>query len=669
MSTYTRRRALEKLKNKGRRLAQHTIGLSIVLSFLINFIIEACARHGILGSFNFLIKSPVVFLYNTLIILATLSIVALFKRRIFMFTLVSSIWIGLGVANGIILGNRMTPFTIYDLQSLKDGLSLATNYMSKFQIVLMVIGAVLLICGIVLLWKKAPKKDGKIDFKKDILGIIVIISMTFGVSGALIKAKAVDTFFPNLAYGYRDNGFPYCFINTWLNTGVSKPVKYDSAMIKNSFTEKELKTTVGKTKGVVGNKKPNIIFIQLESLMDPLTVKGMEFSEDPIPYLRQLYKESSSGKITVPAMGAGTANTEFESMTGMSVKFFGPGEYPYKNIMLKTTAESIPYNLKELGYKSHAIHNHRGVFYGRNKVFPNLGYDTFTSVEYMNNVGRTPKNWAKDMVLIDQVKKALNSTKEPDYIYAISVQGHGKYPTEQVILRPKVKVTKAPTEELKWQYEYYVNQIHEMDTFVKAFIEEMKKQKEDTVVVMYGDHLPAIDNLTDDNLKDGRNTYQTDYFIWSNFKMDNVKKDLYCYQIGAELLGRLGIHNGTLTTYHQNHQGDKNYLQNLHNLQYDMLYGKRYIYDGKNPWKKADTKMGIEDITLDEIVKIGDKYYIKGKNFTEYSKVNLDGKILNTEFLGPETLLLKDKGVKEDDVKRMKVSQVESKKEILSTSE
>ena len=98
-------------------------------------------------------------------------------------------------------------------------------------------------------------------------------------------------------------------------------------------------------------------------------------------------------------------------MTGMSLKFFGPGEYPYKNIMLESTCESIPYNLKQIGYGTHAIHNHRGVFYGRNKVFPNLGYDTFTSVEYMNNVGRTPKNWEKDNVLTGEIIDAMESTK------------------------------------------------------------------------------------------------------------------------------------------------------------------------------------------------------------------------------------------------------------------
>lgn len=229
--------------------------------------------------------------------------------------------------------------------------------------------------------------------------MLCVIAAVFGISGLAIKFNVVDTYFPNLAYAYRDNGVPYCFINTWMNIGVSKPDDYSEDSIKSIFTEEELATTVGKTEGVSGDNKPNIIFIQLESLMDPLTLKDIEFSEDPIPNLRKLYSETSSGRLTVPSVGAGTANTEFESMTGMSLKFFGPGEYPYKNIMLESTCESIPYNLKQIGYGTHAIHNHRGVFYGRNEVFPNLGYDTFTSVEYMNNVGRTPKTGKRIMFL------------------------------------------------------------------------------------------------------------------------------------------------------------------------------------------------------------------------------------------------------------------------------
>ena len=108
-------------------------------------------------------------------------------------------------------------------------------------------------------------------------------------------------------------------------------------------------------------------------------------------------EEYSSGYYKVPSVGAGTANTEFESITGMSMRYFGPGEYPYKGILKETTCESAAYVLKNLGYRTHAIHNNEANFYGRRKVFSNLGFDTFTSEEYMaEQDDTTPTDWMKD---------------------------------------------------------------------------------------------------------------------------------------------------------------------------------------------------------------------------------------------------------------------------------
>lgn len=98
--------------------------------------------------------------------------------------------------------------------------------------------------------------------------------------------------------------------------------------------------------------------------------------------------------------------------------------------------ETLGYDLKSLGYSTHAIHNHRAVFYNRNTVFANMGLDTFTSIEYMSDVEKTPKNWAKDNILTESMLDALNSTESRDMIYTISVQGHGKYPSEQVNSKP-----------------------------------------------------------------------------------------------------------------------------------------------------------------------------------------------------------------------------------------
>ena len=353
-------------------------------------------------------------------------------------------------------------------------------------------------------------------------------------------------------------------------------------------------------------------------------------------------------------------------MTGISVKFFGPGEYPYKSVLLEKTCESIPYDLKNIGYATHAIHNHRGAFYGRNKVFANMGYDTFTSLEYMNNVVKTAKNWAKDGILTGQIIDAMESTSQRDYIYTISVQGHGKYPTEKVLEDPEIRVTEAPSEELKWQYEYYANQVYEMDQFVKELTDQLSEFKEDVVLVMYGDHLPALD-MTEEDMKTG-DLFSTEYIIWNNFGMEKEDKNLTAYQLGAEVLDRLGIHEGLITTYHQKCRNNGDYKQTLEALSYDILYGEQYIYGGKTPFKTTDMRMGIHPIKIEDIVKIGEDYYIKGQNFTEYSKISLDGEVLDTIYLGPTILGLREK-VNPSDVERMKISQVEKNKEVLSTTE
>ena len=262
---------------------------------------------------------------------------------------------------------------------------------------------------------------------------------------------------------------------------------------------------------------------------------------------------------------------------------------------------------------------------------------------------------------------ALASTETRDMIYTISVQGHGQYPGEETLENPKLKVTKAPSEELKWKFEYYVNQIHEMDQFIKRLTDTLEAYDEPVVLVMYGDHIPAID-LTEEAL-DNRNLYGTEYVIWNNFGLQGDDEDMYTYQLASHVMDMLDMQVGTVFTYQQNHKNSETYLQDLKTIGYDMLYGKYYMYGGTNPFEPTDMRMGVKEIKIDEVVKIADKYYIKGKNFNEYSKVTLDGKTLKTIYLGTNILGLQE-DVDPEDVKNMKVSQVEKKtNEIMSTTE
>ena len=655
-----------------RKFYKNSFVYAAVWALLLNLLIETLGRFptaGIFGGLTFMVHSPLVFLYNALILYATLVLASLSKRRVFFFTIISIFWLGIGIINGVILTQRMTPFTVKDLSNLNDGLTIVTNYLSNYEIIGAIAAGLIAVGLLVLLFIKGPQKRDGVKRKRNLVAVLLVIAFTFLSSSFVIRAGIVQTFFGNLAYAYRDYGVVYCFVNTWLNTGISKPDGYSKEEILSIFDKKELgdDNAMLLTQKDEDEEHPNILFLQLESFIDPMTIQSITLSQDPCPNFRRLMQTYSSGELTVPACGAGTANVEFEVLTGLSVKFFGPGEYPYKAVLKEKTGESLAYDLDSLGYTSHAIHNHRAVFYNRNSVFANMGFDTFTSVEYMKNVEKTPKNWAKDDVLTDCITDALDSTDGRDMIYTISVQGHGKYPPEQVLQNPVIEVTAAPSEELKWKYEYYVNQIYEMDQFIKALTDTLAKREEPTVLVMYGDHIPALD-MTEDDLESG-NLYGTQYLIWDNMGLEKDDENLHAYQLAAHVMEMLDMQVGTIFTYQQNHKNSETYLADLKALGYDMLYGKYYIYGGTNPFKPTNLKMGVNDIRIDEIVKIGDKYYIKGRNFTQYSKVTLDGKELKTIYLGENVLgLLED--VDPDDADKMKVSQIENKSgEILSTTE
>lgn len=639
-----------------------------ILALLLELIIESLGHKSVFGGITFLFQSPLIFLLNTMIIFATLSIAWLFRRRIFFYSIISLIWLAIGIANGVILMFRMTPFTTADLSFLEMGIAILPNYFSTYQLIFLGIAAVAVVLFFVMLFIFAPKRKTKVYYKRSIAAILVSGLVLVGSTVGAVQSGVVATYFGNLWDAYYDYGVPYCFINTWLNRGISKPSGYSEAMVSNALSQEEL---AGQTSETASKKKihdlPNIVYVQLESFIDPDEVMNLEHQGEVVPYFKELKKNYSTGHLTMPSVGGGTANSELEVMSGMSVRSFGPGEYPYKTILKDNTAETLAYDVKKLGMSAHIMHNHRGAFYNRNTVFPNLGYDSYTSLEYMSYVTKNPRNWARDDVLTDQVLGALKSTENKDLVFAISVQAHGEYPRRKIVEDPEVVVTSEDMDQgLRYAYEYYISQVNEMDQFIKDFTEELSNYDEDTVVVFYGDHLPALD-MEDEDMKSG-STYNTEYVIWSNFKMKKQDKDLHAYQLTAELQRRIGMKEGTLTVYHQNHSGDADYLKNLELLQYDMLYGDKYIYKGETPYKPTDMTMGYNPIKINEILKVGDQYYISGEGFTSYSKVSMGEKVLDTIYLNPTVLRLEDK-VDPVDVNKLKVSQVEKNKEILSTTE
>ena len=621
------------------------------------FFIEAISRHSLWKAVDFMKERPLVFLYNAFLIFTTTLIVYLFRRRVFWRTILFIFWMGLGIINGVLLSNRVTPFTGPDLHLITDAFQIADRYLSPFFFVVVVIVAVLAVIGLIILFFKGPRYQGKMRYKLNIPLIAVGIAAFAGTTKLALEKRVLSNYFGNIAFAYEDYGYPYCLATTVFNTGIGLPRDYSEEAVENIVkSEESLPET--------GEKRPNILFLQLESFFDPELVEYLNISEDPIPNFRKLMQEYSSGYFKVPSVGAGTANTEFESITGMSMRYFGPGEYPYKSILKETTCESAAYVLKSLGYGTHAIHNNEANFYGRKNVFANLGFDSFTSEEYMSEQDDTnPNDWVRDHNLTKYILQAMESTEGPDYVYTISVQGHGDYPEEPVLENPKITVSGASSQAENYKWEYYCNQIYEMDQFIKELTDELSKLDEDVVLVMYGDHLPTM-GLTVTDVKN-KYLFQTEYVIWDNMGLEKQDKNLAAYQMAAEVMDRVGIHEGNVFRFHQARRNTKNYQ-----LQYDILYGEKYVYGGKNPFERVKMHLGVEDAQLDSIEKISDgQYYIKGKNLTQSAFLEVNGELVAANFVDENTLLLLDTELKENDTVDIAIRSNSSTHRVLTRTE
>lgn len=633
-----------------------------LLACTLNLVIEAISRHSLFKAWDYMTESPLVFLYNSFMIFMTFMIVYLCRRRVFVRIIISVVWLILGIVNGYMLMKRVTPFNAQDLKVAADAMTLINSYFSPVEMILIIVGIVAAIIWLVSMWRRGGQFEGKIHRIVALAGcVITFVGYTFLTDMALDK-RVISNYFGNIAFAYEDYGLPYCFMASLFNTGIDEPVGYTEENIAEITKDGAMaEVTTSRTQ----DELPNIIVVQLESYFDVAEAEFFTTSEDASPNLRKMYDNYSSGYFKVPSVGAGTANTEFEVLTGMNLRYFGPGEYPFKTYLKELTCESAATALAELGYGTHGLHNNGGNFYSRARVYGNLGFDTFQSKEFMNILQLTENGWAKDDILVQHILDAMDTTEQQDYVMCISVQGHGDYPSEPVLDDPKIKVLGIEDEGKTNEWEYYVNQVYEMDAFAGKLVEEVDKRGEPSVVVFYGDHLPTM-GLQAEDLK-SRYLYNTNYVIWDNIGLEKEDKNLPTYQLMAEVFEKLDIHAGTVFNYHQERAESTDYLADLELLQYDILYGEQYVYDGDVPITESHMQMGLVDVKITDLVsKLDSGYSLYGENFTKNSKVYVNGEKQKSSFLNNTRIELPETTLNEGDV--LVVSQVGSKNTIFRSS-
>lgn len=632
------------------------ISFYFFLTFILLILLECFARRSVIDGLLFPFRNFVAFLANYFIILVTLLPALFLRRRIAFLSLLCAFWMTLAVAQCVLASFRVTPLTAVDFTILPNVITIIDVYLKPYQIVLILALLLAAIAAIILMFIKLPKKVRL--WKKGLisLGVSIAVAVLIFVTG--FQTNTLSDRFPNLLNAYHEYGFAYCFSLTIFDKGIDKPENYSKETINEILGEVEA--------GDFGNKeeeKPNIIIIQLESFFNVNRLKDLSFSEPALPNFTALMQQYESGMLAVPVIGAGTVNTEFEVLTGMSTSHFGPGEYPFRSVLRDQTCETVAYTLAESGYTTHAMHNHQATFYSRHIVYQNLGFSSFTPLEYMISPEYNETSWAKDSVLIPEIFSILESTETQDFVFAVSVQGHGKYPEDYTANAEDIHLTNESDDpERESQLNYYLKQIQEMDAFIGALAEAVMAHDEPTLLVFYGDHLPSL-GITDDMLSSG-DIYTTEYIMLSNYDMqvEEPLGDLHAYDIYPTVMELVGNQNGVINRFHQICRQNEDFLEKLEMLEYDLLYGDGYALGDHGAYlPNRDMTLGTKEITVEGYEIVGDTLYVNGKNFTKFSEITLDGDEQETVFIDNETLAA--------DLERfdeITVRQVSDKGEVLS---
>ena len=565
-------------------IERHPVPFFIIIATVLEIALELLGRRSFGDFLSYHIYNMVFVICNILIITVSLSVSLLFKRRLFMVIITVSLWIALGIANSFMLAFRSTPLNISDFYMLRFSAKMMILYVTPVQAAL--IFSAIAAAGFLgyIVWRRIPKQRRAAVKAVPVLFsamVFIVITSSVSVSAGNYNENSEYSVYDPLYDTYAENGFAFSLSMSLFERGMPRPEKYGGETVT------KIVDTIEQTSAPDGEMPvyPDIIMVQLESFFDVNRLAGIDYTENPVPVWSGLRKNYISGYLTVPVIGAGTAKTEFEILTAMKIKYFEMGENPYNTVLCDNFCESIASILSENGYSTAAFHNNTGAFYDRDKVFPNLGFDSYTALEDMSEVEYNVLGWAKDDILIDEMMSSLTDGR--DFLFTVTVQAHGRYPdaltedAEQYASLESQGLSdeyneKGGLSSVENAFNYYINELREVDAFIGRLISEVEKSGSPTVIVFYGDHLPRL-NYDCFSLAEGE-INMTEYVIWDNIGLDKNKEniDMFTYQLSPYVLNKLGIAANPIFELHSEMRNSPSYEEMLYMLEYDLLYGQKY---------------------------------------------------------------------------------------------
>lgn len=417
---------------------------------------------------------------------------------------------------------RGTPLIPSDFLAMGTAAQVAENY--KFEMQYPIVVATVITALVIAMIAKFSFKP-EFRFKNIILPSGgAAVALVFFITLSCIDYSYVDMDVFDQYHANNTHGTVYSFYINVRKMMLSRPEGYSDDNAKNILSASKVQKEA--------EEKPNIIVIMNESLADLNVIGNFKTNEDYMPFIRSLKKNTIKGELLVSPFGGYTCNTEFEFLTGLSMGLLPPGSTPYLQYVSKPFSFALPAHLSELGYKTAAIHPYLGRCWNRNKVYDLIGFDEFVSLDngldkYVDeNDWEYVRNYISDRTSYRAVLNMLENKKQNDrmFIFNVTMQNHGGYTYESAEF-PTITIS-----DMQGQYketEQYLSLVKESDNAFRELAEYLKSYAEPTIVLMFGDHQPAIEqeffeelygkSLSKLSLEELQKRYKVPFIVWANY--------------------------------------------------------------------------------------------------------------------------------------------------------
>lgn len=464
---------------------------------------------------------------------------------------------------------RNKPLTIFDMYSLGTAANVADAYdfslNAKTTILLLGMVLLMVLTGIIqgLRFGRIVRAERKKDLLRRILvrgGIALagILALVMFINIFLEKSYLTAGDFWNLKATYRDKGAITTLIAEFSYLKEEKPEGYSADLVREAVQEfAEIESAGGLAEAAESETVPeagtgtdgsgesdgaapvrraqlttpvNLIAIMNESLADYESLYPLKVNEEVLPFIHSMKENTIKGNLYMPVWGGGTADSEYEFLTG-NTRSFLPQEIIAYMAYTHDPEYGLPRMLQAQGYRTIAMHPNTSSAWNRKTAYSNLGFDEFIDKKNWGQKREKIRGFTTDASVYDRLE-SLYDEKNPGsrlFTFCVTIQNHGGYDIDDPDFEQEIRLN---YDQSYPRAEQYLSLAHESDKAFKGLIKHFSKVDEPTMIVMFGDHQPAIEEeflnrlsgtaYSQDTPEGFAGRYLTPYIIWTNYNISET---------------------------------------------------------------------------------------------------------------------------------------------------